>query len=173
MPPAAVWRGRRLCAGVVRLSPRCRARDPYGTRRRVHARRDAIPLRATTAGGLTRASSRGQSPFGPTRFHRSGAAGPGLTPMRRGHAVSTAEAAPGAPPCTPCTPVPPGAARLPPSDATRYGGPAMRHATPQDLERIAPLLHDLRTLDGLTERTPGVFYRRSRAFLHFHGDPDG
>jgi hypothetical protein len=69
--------------------------------------------------------------------------------------------------------VPPGAARLPPSDATRYGGPAMRHATPQDLERIAPLLHDLRTLDGLTERTPGVFYRRSRAFLHFHGDPDG
>jgi len=49
----------------------------------------------------------------------------------------------------------------------------MRHATPQDLERIAPLLHDLRTLDGLTERTPGVFYRRSRAFLHFHGDPDG
>jgi hypothetical protein len=49
----------------------------------------------------------------------------------------------------------------------------MRHATPQDLERIAPLLQDLRTLDGLTERTPGVFYRRSRAFLHFHGDPDG
>jgi hypothetical protein len=49
----------------------------------------------------------------------------------------------------------------------------MRHATPEDLERIAPLLDDLRSLDGLTERTPGVFYRRSRAFLHFHADPDG
>jgi hypothetical protein len=49
----------------------------------------------------------------------------------------------------------------------------MRHATPQDLERIAPLLQGLRSLDGLTERTPGVFYRRSRAFLHFHADTDG
>jgi hypothetical protein len=49
----------------------------------------------------------------------------------------------------------------------------MRHATPQDLERIAPLLHDLRSLVGLTERTPGVFYHRSRAFLHFHADTDG
>jgi len=49
----------------------------------------------------------------------------------------------------------------------------MRHATPQDLERIAPLLHDPRSLVGLTERTPGVFYHRSRAFLHFHGHPDG
>jgi hypothetical protein len=49
----------------------------------------------------------------------------------------------------------------------------MRHATPQDLEQIAPLLNDLRSLPGLTERTPGIFYRRSRAFLHFHADPDG
>ena len=49
----------------------------------------------------------------------------------------------------------------------------MRHATPQDLERIALLLHHLRSFDGLTERTPGVFYRRSRAFLHFHADTDG
>jgi hypothetical protein len=49
----------------------------------------------------------------------------------------------------------------------------MRHATPQDLERIAPLLHDLRSLDGLSEPTPGVFYRRSRAFLQFHADTDG
>ena len=29
------------------------------------------------------------------------------------------------------------------------------------------------SLDGLTERTPGTFYRRSRAFLHFHADPAG
>ena len=49
----------------------------------------------------------------------------------------------------------------------------MRHATAQDQERLAPLLHDLRSLGGLTERTPGVFYRRSRAFLHFHADSDG
>jgi hypothetical protein len=49
----------------------------------------------------------------------------------------------------------------------------MRHATPEDLERIATLLDDLRSVDGLTERTPGVFYRRSRAFLHFHADTAG
>jgi hypothetical protein len=48
----------------------------------------------------------------------------------------------------------------------------MRHATPEDLKRIATLLDDLRSVDGLTERTPGVFYRRSRAFLHFHADTD-
>jgi hypothetical protein len=36
----------------------------------------------------------------------------------------------------------------------------MRHAPPQNLERIAPLLHHLRSFDGLTERTSGVSYRR-------------
>ena len=48
----------------------------------------------------------------------------------------------------------------------------MRHARPDDLERIGPLLDGLRALDGLVERTPGSFYRRSKGFLHFHVDGD-
>src|SRR4051794_39196593 len=52
----------------------------------------------------------------------------------------------------------------------RPGSSPMRHARPDDLERIAPLLEHLRALDQLTERTPGSFYRKSSAFLHFHVD---
>ncbi len=28
-------------------------------------------------------------------------------------------------------------------------------------------------MDGLVERKSGIFYRHSRAFLHFHQDPNG
>ena len=35
------------------------------------------------------------------------------------------------------------------------------------------LLAQLRALPGLTEKKRGVFYRKSRAFLHFHEDPKG
>jgi hypothetical protein len=49
----------------------------------------------------------------------------------------------------------------------------VRHATPSGLERISDLLAKLRGVNALVERTPGVFYRRSRAFLHFHEDPAG
>jgi hypothetical protein len=48
----------------------------------------------------------------------------------------------------------------------------VRHARDEDLDRIAPLLTELRAVDGLTEKNRGVFYRRSRAFLHFHADGD-
>jgi hypothetical protein len=48
----------------------------------------------------------------------------------------------------------------------------MKHATPAALDQLEPLLAELRTLD-LTEKSRGVFYRRSRAFLHFHEDPKG
>ncbi len=34
------------------------------------------------------------------------------------------------------------------------------------------MLAQVRALDGLTEKSPGVFYRRSNAFLHFHVDGD-
>lgn len=34
------------------------------------------------------------------------------------------------------------------------------------------MLEQLRALDGLTEKNRGVFYRGSRAFLHFHADGD-
>ena len=48
----------------------------------------------------------------------------------------------------------------------------MRHVNADDLERLEPLLRDLRTIDSLRERRPGTFTRRSRAFLHFHADGD-
>ena len=48
----------------------------------------------------------------------------------------------------------------------------MRHARAEDLERIDAMLTELRALDGLTERTPGSFYRKSRGFLHFHAHGD-
>ena len=38
---------------------------------------------------------------------------------------------------------------------------------------LAPLIAQLRALPGLVERTPGTFYYRSSAFLHFHEDPAG
>ena len=49
----------------------------------------------------------------------------------------------------------------------------MRHASAETLEEIEPLLHELRSVPGLVEKSPGVFYRKSKAFLHFHEDPTG
>ena len=46
----------------------------------------------------------------------------------------------------------------------------MRHATLEDLDRLEPLLAELRKLPGLRERKRGYFSRESRAFLHFHED---
>ena len=44
----------------------------------------------------------------------------------------------------------------------------MRHARPEDLDRVEELLERLRAVDGLREKSRGTFYRGSRAFLHFH-----
>jgi hypothetical protein len=49
----------------------------------------------------------------------------------------------------------------------------MRHARDQDLDRLEDLLVQVRTLPGLVEKKRGVFYRKSRGFLHFHEDPKG
>jgi hypothetical protein len=49
----------------------------------------------------------------------------------------------------------------------------MKHATPAALDRLESLLAQLRMLEGLAERSRGIFYRRGRAFLHFHEDPKG
>jgi hypothetical protein len=49
----------------------------------------------------------------------------------------------------------------------------MRHAGPDTLDRIAPLLQELRARAVLRERRPGCFELKSRAFLHFHDDPSG
>jgi hypothetical protein len=49
----------------------------------------------------------------------------------------------------------------------------VRHARPQDLDRLEDLLVQLRNLPGMVEKTRGVFYFKSRSFLHFHEDPKG
>jgi len=49
----------------------------------------------------------------------------------------------------------------------------MKHAGPRTLARISPLLGELRARAALREKRPGVFYLKSRAFLHFHDDPAG
>lgn len=49
----------------------------------------------------------------------------------------------------------------------------MKHATGAALDLLEPLLAQIRALEGLKEKSRGVFYLRSRAFLHFHEDPKG
>ena len=49
----------------------------------------------------------------------------------------------------------------------------MRHATAEGLDQVEPLLAQLRLVPGLVEKNRGTFYRKSRAFLHFHEDPTG
>jgi hypothetical protein len=49
----------------------------------------------------------------------------------------------------------------------------MKHATAESLAGFGDLLEQLRRIPGLVEKRPGVFYRKSRAFLHFHEDPAG
>jgi hypothetical protein len=49
----------------------------------------------------------------------------------------------------------------------------MKHAGPQTLEALEPLLKALRTIPGLVERKRGIFYRGGAAFLHFHEDAAG
>ena len=47
----------------------------------------------------------------------------------------------------------------------------MKHAGPRTFDRISSLLEKLRARPALREKRPGVFYLKSRAFLHFHDDP--
>lgn len=49
----------------------------------------------------------------------------------------------------------------------------MKHAGGAALEIIEPMLIELRQLEGIRERKPGVFYKKSSAFIHFHEDPAG
>jgi hypothetical protein len=44
----------------------------------------------------------------------------------------------------------------------------MKHAGPDALDRLEPLLKALRKKPGLKEKSRGTFYRGARAFLHFH-----
>ena len=49
----------------------------------------------------------------------------------------------------------------------------MKHAGSDALDQLEPLLARVRALPGLVEKKRGTFYRKSRAFLHFHEDPKG
>ena len=49
----------------------------------------------------------------------------------------------------------------------------MKHAGAATALSLESLLKQLRSVHGLVERTPGCFYRRGAAFLHFHEDAGG
>ncbi len=49
----------------------------------------------------------------------------------------------------------------------------MKHVGPDALHTLKPLLRLLREQSSLVERAPGSFYRKSKAYLHFHEDPSG
>ena len=49
----------------------------------------------------------------------------------------------------------------------------MKHAGPATLAALEPLLSEVRRYSALVERTPGSFYRKSKAYLHFHEDASG
>ena len=49
----------------------------------------------------------------------------------------------------------------------------MKHAGDACLDALEPLLKEMRAFSGISEKKRGVFYRGSKAFLHFHEDPEG
>jgi hypothetical protein len=49
----------------------------------------------------------------------------------------------------------------------------VRHVTAAGLDELDDVVRELRGVDGLKEKSRGVFYRGTRAFLHFHEDPSG
>jgi hypothetical protein len=49
----------------------------------------------------------------------------------------------------------------------------VKHAGTAALEGLSDLLQQIRQKDRIKEKTLGVFYRKSKSFLHFHEDPAG
>jgi hypothetical protein len=49
----------------------------------------------------------------------------------------------------------------------------MKHASAQTLQQLSNLLDQIRQRQGLKEKKLGIFYRKSKSFLHFHEDPAG
>ena len=49
----------------------------------------------------------------------------------------------------------------------------MKHASGDALRGLSELLEHIRERDGIKEKKVGIFYRKSRGFLHFHEDPKG
>ncbi len=46
----------------------------------------------------------------------------------------------------------------------------MAHADEAALQRLLPLLRQLRSISELREMKPGIFYLKGSAFIHFHDD---
>jgi hypothetical protein len=49
----------------------------------------------------------------------------------------------------------------------------MKHAGAAALDQLEPLLARIREGGALREKSRGIFYLKSRAYLHFHEDPAG
>ena len=49
----------------------------------------------------------------------------------------------------------------------------MKHAGSASLDQLGDLIAAVRLRGGLREPRPGVFYRRGKAWLHFHEDRAG
>jgi hypothetical protein len=49
----------------------------------------------------------------------------------------------------------------------------MKHAGPAALDELSELIATVRMRAGLREPRPGVFYRKGKAWLHFHEDKAG
>jgi hypothetical protein len=49
----------------------------------------------------------------------------------------------------------------------------MKHAGPVALDALTNLIRSIRDRRDLKEPRPGVFYRKGKAFLHFHEDAAG
>lgn len=62
---------------------------------------------------------------------------------------------------------------IPPRHVFWKGRLLMKHATSAALERLSDLLEQIRANENIREKKLGVFYRKSKSFLHFHEDPAG
>jgi hypothetical protein len=49
----------------------------------------------------------------------------------------------------------------------------MKHVSTGTLCLISDLLDQIRLREGIKEKRLGIFYRKSKSFLHFHEDPAG
>ena len=49
----------------------------------------------------------------------------------------------------------------------------MKHATAAALQALSDLLEQIRKKEEIKEKKLGIFYRKSKSFLHFHEDPAG
>jgi hypothetical protein len=63
--------------------------------------------------------------------------------------------------------------RLLRTEAWLFYDRGMKHAGATALDQLSDLLEAVRTRDGLREPRPGIFYRKGKAWLHFHEDKAG